>query len=223
MSEIEAKEFSRLPSHVGLIPDGNRRWAEARGMERREGYAAGVEAGFKLFQALRDVGIEEVTLYGFTKANVHRPPDQVEAFQTACVRFGLAAAEAGAALRVVGDTQSNMFPDRLAPFAKERSSGDLRVNMLVNYGWEWDLNTAGEHISSNGTTANPLELVATADIPRIELVVRWGGRRRLSGFLPLQCAYADIYVVDTLWPEMEVEEFLEALSWYQEQDVTLGG
>ena len=56
-----------------------------------------------------------------------------------------------------------------------------------------------------------------------DLVVRWGGRRRLSGFLPAQCAYADIYVVDSLWPDMTLQEFIDALQWYQSQDVTLGG
>jgi undecaprenyl diphosphate synthase len=53
--------------------------------------------------------------------------------------------------------------------------------------------------------------------------VRWGGRRRLSGFLPVQCAYADFYVIDSLWPDSQPEEFLDALAWYQVQDVTLGG
>ncbi|HYG56203.1 MAG TPA: undecaprenyl diphosphate synthase family protein, partial [Burkholderiales bacterium] len=60
-------------------------------------------------------------------------------------------------------------------------------------------------------------------IPRIDLVVRWGGRCRLSGFLPIQCAYADIFVIEALWPDMREEQFLEALRWYERQDVTLGG
>jgi undecaprenyl diphosphate synthase len=58
---------------------------------------------------------------------------------------------------------------------------------------------------------------------RIDLVVRWGGRCRLSGFLPMQCAYADVHVIDTLWPAMRLEEFVAALHWYGDQDVTLGG
>ena len=63
----------------------------------------------------------------------------------------------------------------------------------------------------------------TSEIPRVDLVVRWGGRRRLSGFLPVQCAYADIYVVEPLWPDMRPEELLDALTWYEQQDITLGG
>jgi len=65
--------------------------------------------------------------------------------------------------------------------------------------------------------------LASRDVSRIDLVIRWGGRRRLSGFLPLQSAYADFYIIDSLWPDMRIDEFRGALAWYQEQDVTLGG
>lgn len=82
----------------------------------------------------------------------------------------------------------------------------------MNYGWQWDL-------AELGRTGK----LASAGAPRIDLVIRWGGRRRLSGFLPVQCAYADIYVVDTLWPDMRIDELLSALRWYEQQDVTLGG
>jgi undecaprenyl diphosphate synthase len=65
--------------------------------------------------------------------------------------------------------------------------------------------------------------IASADISRIDLIVRWGGGRRLSGFLPVQSIYADFYVIDELWPDFSIDQFHEALEWYQEQDVTLGG
>ena len=65
--------------------------------------------------------------------------------------------------------------------------------------------------------------IASSDISRIDLIIRWGGRRRLSGFLPIQSIYADIYVLDELWPDFKPEQFYRALAWYQDQDVTLGG
>ena len=102
------------------------------------------------------------------------------------------------------------------------ADGHLRVNLLVNYSWQWDV-AAGRAAGSRGPAwAEGLPL-ATAEVPRVELVVRWGGRHRLSGFLPLQSAYADLYVIDTLWPDMEGEQFVGALEWYGMQDVTLGG
>jgi undecaprenyl diphosphate synthase len=199
------RAFKRLPCHVGIIPDGNRRWAVGRGGAKREGYSAGVAPGMRLLMLCRELGINEVSVYGFTKENVHRPPDQVAAFRNACVEMGEAIVRAHMALRVLGDADSSLFPLELHRYL-DRSPGDLRVNLLVNYGWQWDM--AGSH---------------SADIPRVELVVRWGGHCRLSGFLPLQCAYADIHAIDTLWPDMREEEFLAALRWYERQDVTLGG
>lgn len=218
-------KFSRLPQHVGIIPDGNRRWADKRGLARRDGYAAGIEPGLRLLDLCRNLGIEEASVYGFTKENTHRPPDQVEAFRAACVEFCLRARRAGAALLVVGDSTSPVFPDALRPFAERRSGGDIKVNLLVNYGWQWDLFSALEAARANGSLhfMDAPKALASGEVSRIDLVIRWGGRRRLSGFLPVQCAYADLYVVDTLWPEMEPEEFLMALSWYQKQDSTRGG
>lgn len=222
-------DFSRLPSHIGIIPDGNRRWAEARGRPNGDGYATGIEPGFALLDACQELEIEEVSIYGFTKANVRRPLEQIEAFREACPEIGLRLDEEGTALRVVGDAASKAFPDRLKSFAKERSEGDLCVNLLVNYGWQWDLRHAikqcarKQHVSrdpsnqetplreppiqENGSaeeTAAPLSSLASSGVSRVDLVIRWGGHRRLSGFLPAQCAYADIYVVDTLWPDMQV-------------------
>jgi len=218
-------KFSRIPRHVGIIPDGNRRWAKDRGLAQREGYAAGIEPGFRLLNLCRELGIEEASVYGFTQENVRRPSEQVEAFRKACVEFSLRAIEIGIALLVVGDSSSPVFPEALRPFTKQRTPGDMRVNLLVNYGWQWDLFSALKHAQTNGSLSysGVPKALASGEVSRVDLVVRWGGRRRLSGFLPIQCAYADVYVVDTLWPDMTLEEFLEALQWYQEQDITLGG
>ncbi len=225
MSKTREMGFARLPRHVGIIPDGNRRWATERGLPSAEGYAAGIEPAFRLFEQCRDLGIEEVSIYGFTKENVHRPPEQVQRFREACVEAALGAIEAGASLLTVGDTDSPLFPDALRPFARERSIGDIRVNFLVNYGWQWDLFSALERARRGGDIpySEVPRALASAGVSRVDLVVRWGGRRRLSGFLPLQCAYADFYVLGGLWPDLERGDFLEALDWYQDQDVTLGG
>ena len=217
--------FRRLPRHVGLIPDGNRRWADARGLPRSRGYAEGIEPGLRLLDICRQVGIDEVSVYGFTKENVRRPAEQVEAFRQACSEFAHRVVRAGAAFRAVGDTRSAVFPADLVSYSAARSDGDIRVNLLVNYGWQWDLlasrSRAGDDYQAGRSEVR--SLLASGDIPRVDLVIRWGGRRRLSGFLPVQCAYADFHVMDTLWPDSSPEEFIDALAWYQEQDVTLGG
>lgn len=212
-----------LPKHVGFIPDGNRRWAERRGLSRAAGYAAGIEPGLALLDAATALGVEEISAYGFTKENAHRPRDQVRAFQEACVDFALRAAAGGAALLAVGDTNSPLFPEALRPFSAVRSPGRIRFNLLVNYGWQWDLAHAVYHSGVQAGTMAMSEALGSAQVSRVDLVVRWGGRQRLSGFLPLQCAYADFYTCEALWPDMRLDSLDDALKWYATQDDTLGG
>ncbi|MBI3296852.1 MAG: undecaprenyl diphosphate synthase family protein [Elusimicrobia bacterium] len=196
---------SRLPRHIGIIPDGNRRWAERSGLGRHAGYDSGVEPGLRLYRACREAGIEELSVFGFTRDNAKRPSAQVEAFRSACAEVGRRLAEAGAEVRAVGDEASPLFPDGLRGLIGGRGKSP-RVNLLVNYGWRWDL---------DGIRFGPHR---TAGIPPIELVIRWGGGRRLSGFLPVQSAYADFFVVDALWPDYQDSHLFEALSWYSTQD-----
>ncbi len=227
MIQLEQKTFARIPRHVGFIPDGNRRWASDRGMERHEGYAAGLLPGLELLEVCQELGIEEASVYGFTRDNTRRPKKQTEAFRDASVTFAKAALERGVALLALGDASTSMFPDELRPytFRSQGSEGAIRVNLLVNYGWDWDLQTALS--ASNGDYGKSKKsvqgLLASSDVSRIDLIVRWGGRRRLSGFLPVQSVYADFYVVEEYWPDFKVQHFYDALEWYQTQDVTLGG
>lgn len=223
-SRIGMPSFERIPSHIGVIPDGNRRWAEARGLPKAAGYGFGIEPGFRLYELCVALGVPELTLYGFTQDNTKRPGDQKEAFRRACVDAVQTLAARDAALLVVGDFESPLFPRDLLPFTRERivfGKGSIRVNFLVNYGWRWDIAHALR--SAVNGPGNIEKNVASAGISRLDLIIRWGGRRRLSGFLPFQSIYADFYVVDALWPDFEPEHLYQALRWYQEQDITLGG
>ncbi|MGQ3052952.1 MAG: undecaprenyl diphosphate synthase family protein [Roseateles sp.] len=199
-----------LPRHIGFIPDGNRRWAAAQTLPKEAGYAHGIAPGLSLFEQCQRLGIEEVSVYGFTQDNTRRPTVQTEHFRSACVAFALEVVRRGAALLVVGDERSPQFPAELARYRK-RCAGDIKVNFLVNYGWEWDLNGLRE----GRLLSDP--------VSRIDLIVRWGGGRRLSGFLPVQSVYADIYVVEALWPDFQRTHLESALAWFQQQDRTLGG
>ncbi|MDD4566233.1 MAG: undecaprenyl diphosphate synthase family protein [Eubacteriales bacterium] len=205
------ESYKRIPNHIGVIPDGNRRWAVERGMDKKDGYHYGIDPGFKLYELCIELGVKELTLYGFTTDNTKRPADQKEAFQMACVDAVMDLAKRDAELLVLGNTKSPSFPKELIPFTERVKFGEgrIKVNFLVNYGWEWDLN------HKYG--------MASKDISRIDMIIRWGGRRRLSGFLPIQSVYADIYVVDELWPDFLPRHLYNALDWYQNQDITLGG
>lgn len=216
--------FSRLPRHIGLIPDGNRRWAEKIGYSKDQGYRFGIAPGLAFYEACLDLGIEEITYYGFTQDNAKRPSIQRLAFQEACVHSVALLAERDADLLVVGNTASPMFPQELLPYAVRRTRfgiGGIKVNFLVNYSWQWDLLQA---IAAQGSCGRKsLDAIGSGDISRIDLVMRWGGRRRLSGFLPVQTIYSDFYVTEVLWPDFVPEQLYQGLDWYQQQDITLGG
>lgn len=214
----------RLPQHVGIIPDGNRRWAEGQGFAKQDGYHFGLQPGLEVYNECLALGIAEITFYGFTVDNTKRPANQIEAFRNACVQAVSELEKLDADLLVVGNTQSALFPKELLRYTQRTKIGEghIKVNFLVNYSWSWDLN----YSLKNGAATkrdNVVDGIASADISRIDLIVRWGGGRRLSGFLPVQSVYADFYVVDELWPDFSLEQFSEALAWYQGQDVTLGG
>lgn len=218
--------FKRLPRHVGIIPDGNRRWSQDRGMGKEAGYAHGINPGFRLFDIFNKLGIEEMTFYGFTQDNTKRPSEQTIAFQKACVDAVELLSRMDASLLVVGDDESPLFPDELRPYCTRHDfgKGGLRVNLLVNYDWHWDLSQAlRSQDYADRSRKTFAESIGSADVSRIDLIVRWGGRRRLSGLLPVQSVYADFYVLDALWPDYEPQHFFDALRWYENQDVTLGG
>ena len=202
------------PKHIGIIPDGNRRWAVEHGMKKQDGYEYGLMPGLKLMQQAKAQNIEEITYYGFTVDNCKRPKEQFQAFQRACVKAVEMLTKEGADLLVVGDKNSKCFPEELKAYTTRTpiNGGGIKVNFLVNYGWKWDLS----HIQVAGKPFS-------SDISRIDLVIRWGGMRRLSGFLPIQSVYSDFYIVESNWPDYRDEDLSSALEWYYNQDVTLGG
>lgn len=215
--------ITRLPSHIGVIPDGNRRWAESKGLPKEKGYVEGLDPGLVLFKLCQQAGVKEITFYGFTMDNAKRPAEQKNAFIDACIKGVEILSKEDAELLVVGNADSPVFPQELRPYTKRTvfGKGGIKVNFLVNYDWEWDLNQlkAADASSQKNITNN----LKSAQVSRVDLVIRWGGRRRLSGFLPAQSVYADFFVVDECWPDFKPEHFFDALKWYQKQDVTLGG
>jgi len=212
----------RVPKHIGIIPDGNRRWAENKGFGREKGYVAGIDPGLVLFKLCQSAGVKEVTYYGFTVDNTKRPTEQREAFTEACINAVRILANEDAELLVIGNTKSPMFPEELLPYTTRRvfGKGGIRVNFLVNYSWKWDLDELKKSTSKSNNIANQIQ---SNDISRVDLIIRWGGRRRLSGFLPVQSIYSDFYVLDEYWPDFKPQHFYDALNWYNEQDITLGG
>lgn len=211
----------RLPSHIAIIPDGNRRWAIQHNMSKADGYEYGLHPGLSLLKLAKQLGIKEITYYGFTVDNCKRPAEQLRAFTKACVDAVTLIANEGCSLLVIGNTDSKCFPKELTSYTTRTdiNGGGVKVNFLINYGWEWDL--SGIH--HNEVTNGLINQIHSHNISRIDLIIRWGGMRRLSGLLPVQSVYSDFYVIDDLWPDFKENHLSEALNWYNKQDVTLGG
>ncbi len=222
-----SRDLAHVPRHIGIIPDGNRRWAEAHGLPRHAGYEYGLAPALDLVASAVELGIEELTFYGFTQDNTKRATVQRKAFQRACVEAVHLLGDTDADVLVVGNAESAMFPRELVGFRRRRRFGRglIKINLLVNYSWQWDLGQALAALPRKQLSVNDRQLanMGSAAISRIDLVIRWGGRRRLSGFLPVQTTYSDFYIVDAMWPDYAREHVDEALAWYQVQDVTLGG
>lgn len=212
----------RIPKHIGIIPDGNRRWALSNNLTKDKGYNHGINPGLQLFKLCEKEHIDEVTFYGFTIDNTKRPAEQKIAFIKACIQSVMLLTKENCEILVLGNTESDAFPKELLPFTTRQrfGSGGIKVNFLIHYGWEWDLNLLKEQ---NSVKKHILPYIHSKDISRIDLIIRWGGRRRLSGFLPIQSVYSDFYVLDNLWPDFTPTDFYDALNWYAKQDVTLGG
>jgi undecaprenyl diphosphate synthase len=219
---LEIVKFKRVPRHIAIIPDGNRRWALARGLEKHEGYNYGIIPGLEVYDICVKVGIDEVTFFGFTQDNTKRPQVQRKAFVDACIKSVNEITKCDAEILVVGNTNSDMFPKELLAYTKKTKveKGKIKINFLINYGWYWDLTYAFDNSSDN---KKMIENIASAHIPRVDLLIRWGGRCRLSGMLPIQTVYSDIYVVDEMWPDFKPEHLYNAIEFYQDQDITLGG
>jgi undecaprenyl diphosphate synthase len=214
----------RIPEHLGIIPDGNRRWAENKGLNKKDGYEYGLMPGLEVLKMAIKIGVKEITYYGFTCDNCKRPHDQIVSFVKACSDAVNLIASESVSLLVLGNTESKIFPAHLSKYNKriDIGNGGIKVNFLVNYGWEWDLSEIGFNMNNN-KNSKIIDNLKSKEISKIDMIIRWGGRRRLSGFLPIQSVYSDLYVVEDMWPDFKTNHFENAIKWYNKQDITRGG
>ena len=160
---------SDIPHHTGFIPDGNRRRAIDNGLRKEAGYLHGINPGLLLYEKCKECGSKEVSNYCFSQDNAKRSSIQKQAFSEATVAFAFEIARRGAALLVAGDETPKQFPRPLNEF-RQRLGAGMKVNLLVNYGWEWD----PASLKSGGFRSD--------EISRPDLIVRWGGAPDWAAF-----------------------------------------
>ena len=230
----------RVPRHVAIIMDGNRRWAKRRGLPAIEGHRRGMVALRRVTRAASDLGIEVLTVYGFSTENWNRDSLEISLLFDLCVYFArneLAELQRNnVRVRVMGDWES--LPDAPRRALAELQAGTaantgLMLNMAVNYSSHAELERAMRAIARD-VAAGKIEPDAidestiakylyTADLPELDLVIRPGGEHRLSNFLLYQAAYAELVMTDVYWPDFAKDDLVAALSEFQQRERRFGG
>ncbi|GAO02826.1 polyprenyl diphosphate synthase [Anaeromyxobacter sp. PSR-1] len=227
VEQLEARVRARpLPRHVAIIMDGNGRWAENRGLPRVAGHREGSEAVRAVTRAARRVGLEALTLYAFSSENWARPDEEVGALMQLLADY-LESERAemmqnGIRLNAIGEL------DRLPDFVRERldaaraeTAGNDRMvlTLALSYGGRQELvHAARAAAAARGPALDADDLEAalwTRGLPELDLLVRTSGERRISNFLLWQCAYAELYFSEVLWPDFRDAALFEAIADFQ--------
>jgi len=219
--------------HVGVIMDGNGRWAERRGLTRSAGHEEGVKAIARLVEAAPEHGIGTLSLFAFSANNWRRPRSEVTALMDMLRRY-LAAettrlAESGTRLHVIGrrDRLPMVIAHAIGQAERETASGtrlDLRI--AVDYSARAAILDAVSRVSSAGdlTPEGFARLVAGESEARdVDLMIRTSGEQRLSDFLIWESAHAELYFTERLWPDFDRDDLAEALAVYRARIRTFGG
>lgn len=216
---------TRIPKHVGIIMDGNRRWAKKQGLAAVAGHAFAVDSVVEqLIEKAGELGIEYLTLWAFSTENWGREEDEVEgimslfrkALMTKVGRF----IEKGAKLKMIGDI-TRFAPDiqdgmKKAMKASEKND-KITVAFALNYGGRDEVKRA---VEKGGVEFE--KYLDTAGMPDPDLIIRTGGEQRLSGFLMWQAVYSELYFTETLFPDFGKEKLEEAIEEYQRRQRRFG-
>jgi undecaprenyl diphosphate synthase len=229
-----------LPQHVGIIMDGNGRWAQQHGLPRMEGHRKGVEALRRTVRNVGERGIAHLTLFAFSSENWKRPPAEVRDLMLLLRLFierDLSELKRSSVkVRVIGD-RDNLTPDirKLLERAEyvTRDCDQMFLNIAFNYGARDEIVRAAKALAKAAAAGqiDPAEIsedvfanaLDTAGLPDPDLVIRTSGEMRLSNFLLWQAAYAEFVFPQTLWPDFDAAALDEALASFQNRERRFGG
>ena len=228
-----------MPRHIAIIMDGNGRWAKSRGLPRAAGHERGVEALRRTVEAAGKMGIEYLTLFSFSTENWRRPAEEVNALfglLRAYVKRDLARLKAeGVRVRIIG-SRENVPADILELIGKaERDTQDNRggnLTIAFNYGGREEIVRAAQGLARQVAegTLTPDEIDAdkfagaldTSVLPDPDLLIRTSGEARISNFLLWQIAYAELVILDVLWPDFNGDHLAGAIAAFQKRERRFG-
>jgi len=233
-------DLAKLPKHVAIIMDGNRRWAKHRGLPAVEGHRRGMLALREVTRACSDFGIPILTVYGFSTENWRRDSTEISLLLDLCVYFAqnelIELSRNNVRVNVIGAYRalpqaSREALDRL--MERTAANTGLLLNLAVNYSARAELQRAVSRIACNVAdgTLRPDEIdeakissyLYTADQPDPDMLIRPGGEHRLSNFLLYQVAYTELVMSDVYWPDFGRDEFVRTLLEFQKRQRRFGG
>jgi undecaprenyl diphosphate synthase len=228
-----------LPRHVGIIMDGNGRWAEERMLPRLEGHRKGSDSVRAVTRAARKLGLPALTLYAFSAQNWERPPDEVTGLMDLLREYLRSERpeilDNGIRLHAIGEL--DRLPPRVRdPLEEIREASarncEMTLTLALSYGGREEIVAMARRVADDARAGalDPSTVDAeaveerlwTAGLPPLELVVRTGGEVRVSNFLLWQLAYAEIHLTERLWPDFGEEDLLLALDDFQRRERRFG-
>ncbi|HBA60406.1 MAG TPA: di-trans,poly-cis-decaprenylcistransferase [Elusimicrobia bacterium] len=220
---------ARLPVHVAIIMDGNRRWAKKRGLPSLAGHKAGVDSVHAVVRAASRAGIKVLSIYAFSTENWKRSKLEVSALMFLLKRTIVSYADEldREGIRLVLSGRIDELPKSAgealrAAEARLAANEGMVLNIALNYGGRQEIVDAANKALAAGVKKLDEKTFASflyaPGLPDPDLLVRTSGELRVSNFLLWQTAYAEFYVTDTLWPDFREEEFMKALLAYQERE-----
>lgn len=240
--DLEKVDLDRVPQHIGLILDGNGRWANQRGLPRTAGHLAGEEALFDTVEGALAMGVGWMTAFTFSTENWNRTDDEVEFLmwfnEDLLTRRRDELHKQGVRMLFAGDMDDPRIPDRnrqhMAEAAELTAENDvLRLVFAFNYGSQREIASAAREMARKAsageldpetideeTLADHLYI---PDMPPVDLVIRSSGEHRLSNFLLWQSAYAEFYFPGILWPDFDRHALVDAVVEYQARERRFGG
>jgi len=225
----------RIPKHIGIIMDGNGRWAAARGLPREEGHRRGTERSKEVIEVATELGLKALTLYAFSTENWQRPSSEVSTVMKLLEWYLKKEIEKlmknNVVFRTIGDF--SRLSDHIQNIIKETqektaSNKGMILTIALSYSGRNEILRAARRVISSGIHADDLtedvfeSYLDTAGVPAPDLIIRTSGEMRISNFLLWQAAYAEFYFTDTLWPDFSKDEFLLAIQDYQRRDRRFG-
>jgi undecaprenyl diphosphate synthase len=227
---------TKLPKHIAIIMDGNRRWARKQGLPDGKGHEAGADNLQKIVEYCRDIGIKNLTVYALSTENWRkRAPNEVKGLFQLLIKIVKEKAEqyrkSGIKFFVIGNFQA--FPFKVKEAIKKILKmtvidEKIQFNMALNYGGRDEIVNAIKNIIKDKIPGNKIDeklisdYLYTKNQPDPDLVIRPGGEFRLSNFLLWQMSYAELYFTDILWPDFSPKELEKVIIWYQDRERRMG-